>query len=152
MKKSYISFYVVLGLFLILTIVIFIIMLHVNSLITSQMNEQISLFVASVDIRNINSLLSSKIDYYDLNLPFIDLLMVSSFFDTGTFRIYRILEFVKADYKSRYNIEFGYCTKTGCVSPCKALYSFPTAYGDLVICSPEFGITFGHGLECGESV
>lgn len=149
-KRTFISFYLVLSLFLIVTIIVFILMLHISNVITSNINQQVSLLVSSIGFRNINSLLASKSENYNnLEFPIIDLLIAATFFDKGYSEIEDMLYKTKEAYNSKYSVNFGYCTDFKCTESCKEFYNIPTAYGDLIICNLEFNSTFGYGKECG---
>lgn len=153
-KKGYISFYIVLVLLLIISIFMFIIMLHISVSIPSNLNQQISMAVASMTIRNINSLLSAKAENYrysNFSIPIIDLLIAATFFDSNKYSIMEsILSSTKWYYEATYSIDFNYCTDVYCSKNCEFIYIFPTAYGYIRMCDISFESTFGYGRECGQ--
>ncbi|MEM0379195.1 MAG: hypothetical protein QXG71_00290 [Nanopusillaceae archaeon] len=150
-KRGYISFYLVLTFLLAISILIFVIMINVNSTIPSNLNQQISMAVASMVIRNINSLLSSRADNsYNFTVPIIDLIISATFFDNNEFsEIDNILYSTKLYYGNN-SINFEYCTDVFCSGNCESEYILPSAYGYIRICGINFESTFGYGKECGQ--
>jgi len=161
--RGFISFFLVVLFVVIIVIFLFIILLHVGAQIPVALAEEIKLMELGFNIKNMNSLLASKIPEEmsssplgdlgvtsEVYIPLIDLVMAMNFANESYTRkranltLYNVLE-----YYLNKNLSFGYCFEDKCYN-CEYLINYPTKYGNIVMCAVEYPSIAAIFFNCGE--
>ncbi|MEM4757691.1 MAG: hypothetical protein QW184_00890 [Nanopusillaceae archaeon] len=122
-------------------------MIYSNNTASAFIQEQVEILSSSFEIKNINALLASKVQYGPIYLPIYDFLISSSFNDDYIKNVsLDILNKTVIDY-SRKNLYFGYCSNSICYN-CDNMIPLPTRYGKVVVCSIRFSSFIIIGDKC----
>jgi len=161
--RGFISFFLAVLFVIIIVIFLFIILLYVGAQVPVSLVEEIKLMELGFNIKNANSLLTSKIPeeietwpligflvFSNVNIPLIDLFMAMDFSRNYFIRsganstLYEVLK-----YYLNKNLSFGYCYEEECYN-CIYMIKYPTKYGVFVICQVEYPSMAATYFNCSE--
>lgn len=160
--RSFISFFLVVLFVVIIVIFTFIIMVNTGNQVPAAYAEEIKLMELGFNIKNMNSLLASKIPEDMLfplmgfgvtskvYLPLIDIAIAASFANDSYIReganltLYDVLTY----YLGK-NLSFGYCFENECYNCIEIIY-YPTKYGNIPMCQVEYPSMAATYFNCSE--
>lgn len=142
------SFYIVLVFAVLLSFLVFLILLYHSSGIPMTVLKQIEMMKSGFLIKNINSLMLSRVEFSDNSyVSLMDVLIASNVF--GDTEIFKKFLNIRKKLKEDKKIHFGFCNIIeGSCYECEEPFIFPSKYGDLIICRVDFESVFGIGGTC----
>jgi len=157
--KSFISFFLVLLLVFVITILIFLILLKHSVEIPVIVSEEIRLIELGYTMKSVNALLASRSPIEleglgiksNITVPIIDLMIAANFAkeqsvsNIANNTLYKINE-----YYLNKNISFGYCIKDLCYA-CSYIIVYPTVYGDIKMCEVSFSSLVAIASNCSKT-